>query len=134
MMRASPFNQRLEQTGRAHNRLVTNGRLWAPTLNRRSLNGATPTTMSWPEIIEDYRAWTPPLDVKKIVARLLKPLPERYVGGLGAIVLRNASGFARDRRRKKTRSRGRAVPIANTLGLYHQAVRDRGMSQRLLKL
>ncbi len=72
------------------------------------------------EIVESYRDWSPPIDVSGVVSRLLTGSAARYQIGLATVVLTNASGLSHDRRRQKTWSRGRKVPIAKSRGLYHQ--------------
>jgi len=77
------------------------------------------------DIRESYRDWTPPVNVVKPVRRLLESVPEKFTAGLGAIVLTNASGLNHSERKRKTRSRGRKVRIAEASGLYHQAWQGR---------
>lgn len=53
--------------------------------------------------------------------RLVGATPERYVGGLGAVVLTNLDAMNREQRRRKSRWRGRQVSVAQLLGRYHPA-------------
>ncbi|MGB6995498.1 MAG: hypothetical protein WBG00_19915 [Thermoanaerobaculia bacterium] len=72
------------------------------------------------DIVESYRDWAPPIDVNRVVSRLLSDTASRYQIGLASVVLTNASGLSHDRRREKTRHRGRKVGIAEIRGAYHQ--------------
>jgi len=80
--------------------------------------------MPIPRVTEAYRDWQPRRNYSKLTTRLLGAIPERYLTGLSAIVLTNSSALNHDRRRGKTRSRRRVVPISRCLGLYHP--RSRG--------
>ena len=75
------------------------------------------------DIVESYRDWAPPVDVSRVVSRLLSGTEKRYKVGLATVVLTNVAGLSRDRRRQKTWSRGRKRPIVKCRGLYHQAWR-----------
>jgi len=72
---------------------------------------------------ESYRNWVPPVKVSRAVTRLLQSVPEKFVAGLGSVVLTNASGLNHSDRRNKTQSAGRKVRIADAGGLYHHAWR-----------
>jgi len=75
--------------------------------------------MSQADIVVAYRDWSAPIDVTRIVSRLLSTVPARYLAGLGSIVLSNASGLDRQRRRAKTLSRKHKASLAAARGLYH---------------
>ena len=60
------------------------------------------------EVIEQYRGWTPPVSLQKSVERLLSAAPQNAVAGLSAVVLSNAGGLNRERRRRKTRAMRRS--------------------------
>ncbi|MGH7947421.1 MAG: hypothetical protein ACREF9_20805, partial [Opitutaceae bacterium] len=72
-----------------------------------------------PEIIENYRDYHPPFDVRAAVRRALRYVPPKYLLNLKSIVLNNTGGFNRQRRRAWTRSRGKKTMHAEALGLYH---------------
>ena len=72
-------------------------------------------------IVEQYRDWTPPIKLTPIIEGLLYSIPQMYLAGLGTVVVSNASGLNRKRRREKTRSRGRKLRTSEALGLYHYA-------------
>ena len=74
-----------------------------------------------PKVVEHYRDWTPPAAVRASVDRLLASTPDRYLIGLGAVVLTNSGALTGNRRRGKTRSRRRKVALRECRGLYHQA-------------
>src|SRR5262245_46101999 len=77
------------------------------------------------EIVETYRDWTPPLEVKRAIQGMLDSIPQRYLVGLGSVVLTNASGLNHARHRAKTLRRGRKVRIATAAGLYHPSWQGR---------
>jgi len=72
-------------------------------------------------INESYRDYSPRFDAAKTIRRLLEPVPEKYLVGLGSIVLSNFSGLSRGRRMGKLVSRKRRVTKSQTLGYYQQA-------------
>jgi len=71
------------------------------------------------QVSEHYRDWQPPVDGKRTVEYLLRQVPEAYLAGLGGVVLTNAGGLARGRRRARTWVRGRKIAIEDARGLYH---------------
>lgn len=73
------------------------------------------------KIIEQYKDWTPPIRLKSTIEKLLSSIPQRYLAGLDTVVVSNASGLNRKRRRAMTRSRKRKVKISDARGLYHPA-------------
>jgi len=73
------------------------------------------------DIVEQFRDWTPPIKLTPIIEGLLFSIPQKYLAGLGTVVVSNASGLNRKRRREKTRSRGRKLKTSDALGLYHYA-------------
>lgn len=79
-----------------------------------------PVTRPEVGVDDNYRDWVPPMDVRWVVSRLLDGTASRYKIGLSRVVLTNASGLSHDRRRQKTRSRGRKVVLAEARGAYHQ--------------
>lgn len=71
-------------------------------------------------INEAYRGYSPPVDVTRVVRRLLNEVPDRYTRGLSCIVLTNLSGQPRRHRVGKTTSRGRRIAVSRVLGFYHR--------------
>jgi len=71
-------------------------------------------------IKEFYQHYQPPVKATAIVRRLLSRVPDKYIRGLGYVVLTNLSGQPRRHRLGKTTSRGRRVPQSRVLGRYHQ--------------
>jgi hypothetical protein len=61
-------------------------------------------------IKEFYQRYEPPVDAAEIVRRLLTRVHDKYVRGLGYVVVTNLSGQPRRDRLGKTTSRGRRVP------------------------
>ena len=70
-------------------------------------------------VTETYREWKPPIDGKKTVEDLLRQVSEMHLAGLRAVVLTNAGGLARKRRRARTWTRNRKIAIAEARGVYH---------------
>ena len=71
------------------------------------------------EIIEAYTNWEPPPGVRKSVKDLINALPETYKAGLHTVVLANASGLTRRRKRQRARSESGTFLLNETRGLYH---------------
>lgn len=71
-------------------------------------------------IIVSFRDYNPPIDVQPVVTRLLSSIPEGYLAGLSTVIITNASGLPRKRRRFKSREGKRKVPIKSCLGLYYE--------------
>lgn len=74
-----------------------------------------------PEVIEAYRDYVAPFDVRRSVSRLLGIAQEREVQGVRAVVLTNLDALTRQARRRKSKSRGRKVGVDQIAGRYHQA-------------
>ena len=74
-----------------------------------------------PEVIESYRDYEPPAQIRKMVDNLLSYVPPKYLVGLKTIVLTNRSALTRDKRRQKIWSRGRKYCLAESLGSYSRA-------------
>ena len=77
-------------------------------------------------IIEAYNEYSPPFNVRLRAEVLLSYVPEKYLRGLESVVLSNASGFSRNRKRTKTWSRKKKVKISHTRGLYHPKWKNDG--------
>jgi hypothetical protein len=76
---------------------------------------------SRPEVVENYRNYIPPANLRTCLDDLLDAVPPKYLVGLKTIVLANQSALTRDQRRQKTWSRNRKVRLAEALGSYHRA-------------
>jgi hypothetical protein len=72
-------------------------------------------------IFESYQRFQPPSWVRPTVAKLLAGIPDKYVAGLGSIVLTNASAIGKG---KTQRFGGRKYARADCLGFYHCKRRD----------
>lgn len=70
-------------------------------------------------IYEQYEDYEPPLNVKRAIERMLSVVPEKYLVGLGSIVLTSEKALTGKRARRMTWSRGKKVSAARALGLYH---------------
>jgi hypothetical protein len=68
---------------------------------------------------ENFGPYRPPFDVRADIERLLSAVDARYVVGLSSVVLSTHRGLNRERRRSKTKARGRKVAVREALGLYH---------------
>jgi len=84
-----------------------------------------------PEIVEAYRDYDPPCDVKGIISLLLRHVPRENLVGLTTILLTNREALSRDRRRKKTWSRNHKIRVADALGLYCGATTRAGATIHL---
>lgn len=73
------------------------------------------------QIVENYKDYKPPTFVRRSIERMLRSVPDKYLAGLGAIVLTNTASFSRKDRRKKLKSRGRKVALRQSLGTYSRA-------------
>ncbi len=74
-----------------------------------------------PEIVESYRDFEPPAQIRKMVDNLLTTVPPKYLVGLKKIVLTNRSALPRDKRRQKVWGRGRKYRLAESLGSYSRS-------------
>jgi hypothetical protein len=78
-------------------------------------------TPACPVISTSFSGYEPPFNPAPIVQRMVESVPERYLLGLSEVVLTNASGLSRTRRRSVTKSRRRKVSVRDAGGLYHPA-------------
>jgi hypothetical protein len=76
---------------------------------------------SKPEILESYRDFEPPPQVRRIVEGLLEYVPPHYLRGLDKIVLTNQSALTRDQRRQKIWGRRRKYRLAEARGAYSES-------------
>jgi hypothetical protein len=74
-----------------------------------------------PEILENYRDFEPPAQVRRIVEDLLEYLPANYLRELHKIILINQSALTRDQRRQKIWGRRHKYRLAEAKGAYYQA-------------
>jgi hypothetical protein len=85
-----------------------------------------------PEVVEFYRDYVPPVNLRAIVKALLKTVPPNYLVGLKTIVLTNQSALSRDERQRKSWQHGRKRRFAKALGAYSRATRYSPASIRLM--
>lgn len=71
------------------------------------------------EIVEYYEDYEPPIDATKVTRKLIDSIPQKYLLGLGKIIITNRSRLTQRELRKKTKSRKRKVSMTNVRGLYH---------------
>ena len=71
------------------------------------------------DIIEAYTNWEPPPRIRESVKNLLNAVPETYKAGLRTVVLANASGLTRRRKRQRAKSESGTFRVDETRGLYH---------------
>jgi len=89
-----------------------------------TMNTTDADANSRPEIVEQYRDYSPPVRLKKWVETLLESVPPKYTVGLKTVVLTNQSALARNQRRQKIWQRGRKHRLANARGAYYRATRS----------
>jgi hypothetical protein len=78
-----------------------------------------------PDIIENYRDFEPPSQVRKLVEELVESVPRNYLKGLKTIVLCNRAALTRDQRRQKVWGRGRKYRLVEARGAYYRATNSR---------
>lgn len=76
-----------------------------------------------PDLIDDYRDYSPPSWMRSTVIRLLESLEPNHIGGLQVIVLTNADRLGKG---KTNRVRGRKYRERDCRGFYHPASRNGG--------
>jgi hypothetical protein len=69
-------------------------------------------------IYENYGAYKPRIEARKIIENLLSSIDPDYLRGLGSIVLSSQRDLSRVGRRKKFLSRGRKIPSLDVLAYY----------------
>lgn len=89
------------------------------------MKSSEPARQPKPSVVENYRDFEPPTQVKKLVEDLLEAVPQKYLAGLKTIVLSNQAALTRDQRRQKTWSRSRKYPLAKARGAYYEATNQR---------
>lgn len=72
-------------------------------------------------IREFYSNYRPPRYANKTIQKLIRTVPEKYLQGLGCIVLTNHSALSRRDRLGKVTSRKRRIPQSFVRGRYHYA-------------
>lgn len=72
-------------------------------------------------IYENYGAYKPNLNVRRMVANLLDSVGPEYLQGLGSIVLSSQTQLPRQGRRKTFLSRGRKLTVSRVTGFYRQS-------------
>jgi hypothetical protein len=70
-------------------------------------------------IVEAYHDYCPPFDLAKVVRRLLRAVPDKYLRDLDCVVLRNESALTRKESAGKVWSRKRKIDKTRMLGCYH---------------
>jgi hypothetical protein len=76
------------------------------------------------QVIEFYIDFQPPFDIKGDTEDLLRHVPERYLVGLGSIVITNSGALNRNERNRKLLSRKRKVSMSRVRGTYTAATRS----------
>jgi hypothetical protein len=74
-------------------------------------------------IVESYVDFVPTLNYRRLVERLLLTVPEKYLTGLGPIVLSNHTGIPRREKRGTIRWKNRRMNRTDIAGRYHPAIR-----------
>jgi hypothetical protein len=73
------------------------------------------------DVVEAYRAFAMPSNVRTSVAELLAAVPPEFLTGLKRVVLTNSGALSGARKRGRSWSRGRKARHADVAGLYHAA-------------
>ena len=77
------------------------------------------------QIIESYKDYRPPINVVKTVDRLLKGIPNRYLGNLHKVIIIDSNNLSNKYRKKKVRSSGKTLNYKDCYGFYYEAWRGR---------
>jgi len=80
----------------------------------------TPT----PQVIENYRDFKPPVQLRVQVEQLLHAVPPKYLVGLKTVLLTNRSALTRDQRRQKVSGRKGKYALAEARGAYYRATKS----------
>jgi len=75
------------------------------------------------EIKEHYQN-KPPVNARKAVENLLAGIPQKYLGGLKTVVLRDSTTLSHDRRREKVWSRKKKTLLREAGGVYHHSTKE----------
>ena len=75
---------------------------------------------SGPGIVLAFQNYTPPFDAEKVIRRMLRVVPPKFLAGLHSIVLTNVAALSRKERERQTWGRRRAH-LREALGYYSQA-------------
>jgi len=78
-----------------------------------------------PQIVENYRDYEPPRQLRGLIEDLLADVPAKYLVGLKTILLTNRKALSRDQRRQRVPVRKGVFPLAQALGAYYKATRSR---------
>ena len=71
------------------------------------------------KVVEAYVDYIPTFDFSRMTNHLLSTVPEKYLEGLGSIVLCNMSGMPRSERRGTLPRKKRRIQRTRVAGLYH---------------
>lgn len=85
-----------------------------------------------PQIVEAYRDYTPPYNVRRDVEMLLRHIAPENLIGLQSVILTNSLGLSRDERRQKTWTRNRKVRLNDCFGWYSRSTQPSGARITLL--
>jgi hypothetical protein len=76
---------------------------------------------SLPQIVENYRDFKPPRQLRALIEDLVSAVPPGYLAGLKTILLTNQSALTRDQRRQKVSGRKGKYSLAKAAGAYYKA-------------
>jgi hypothetical protein len=79
---------------------------------------------SLPQIIENYRDFAPPRQVRPLIEDLLSTVPPHYLVGLKTVLLTNRNALTRDQRRQKVSGRKGKYSLAEARGAYYRPTRS----------
>jgi hypothetical protein len=79
----------------------------------------TPT----PQVIENYRDFKPPVQLRVQIEQLLHAVPPKYLVGLKTVLLTNRSALTREQRRQKVSGRKGKYALAEARGAYYRSTK-----------
>ena len=69
-------------------------------------------------IIEDYGEYSPPVNVRRRVMKMLKVVPSEYLSNLDQILLTSTKALTSKQKKEQVRYRGRNVKVINSNGMH----------------
>jgi hypothetical protein len=95
------------------------------------MNASEDRAQARPDIVENYKDFDPPANVRQIVEELVDAVPQKYLNGLKTILLTNLSALSRNQRRQKMWSRNRKIGVEQARGSYARATKSSSAMVRI---
>ena len=73
------------------------------------------------KIREAYEVYKPSFPVAKTVRKMLLGIPQKYLNGIGTVVVRDYESYNRKRKRQKYRGKKEKLKLNECRGFYHAA-------------